>query len=93
LKRWGAFQERVLQPAIAEIQHITGIDVDYVPVKRARRVIGVTLIIGEKQGEAVEEAKKELNNVRTGRKARRTKMVEAIADEKKTLAAKLNPTE
>jgi len=85
LKRWQEFKRRALEPAIAEIQHITGIDVDYVPVKRARKVIGVTLIIGEKQGEAVEEAKKELNNVRTGRKARRMGMVEKITAEKEEL--------
>lgn len=90
LQRWQDFRRHALEPAIAEIQHITGIDVDYVPVKRARKVIGVTLIIGEKQGEAVEEAKKELNNVRTGRKARRTGMVEKIAEEKAALKSKIS---
>jgi len=92
MQRWPDFRRYALDPAIAEINHLTGLDVDYVPVKRGRRVVAITLIVGKKYGEAVEDARKELNNVRTGRKARRTGMVEKIADEKKTLAAKLNPT-
>lgn len=85
MQKWNNFRNFALNPAIAEINHLTGLDVDYLPVKRGRRVVGITLICGKKHGEAVEEARKELNNVRTGRKARRTGMVEKITAEKEEL--------
>lgn len=91
MKTWQNFQNRALEPAIAEINHLSELDVDYKPEKRGRKVIGITLFCGRKTDKAaIDAAHRELNNVRTGRKARRTGMVEKIAEEKAALKSKIS---
>lgn len=79
LDRWQDVKRYVIEPAIAEINHLCGFTVSYLPIKRGRRVIGITLSWAEKSPEDRKEAAKELDRPRTGRKARREKTVEELA--------------
>ena len=80
LRRWPDFKRRVLDPAIAEINHLTGIGVVWEPIKRGRSVVGVRLSSWRKGQDELDTAAAELDRPRIGRKVRRDDLAERIVD-------------
>lgn len=89
LRNWQPFKQFVLEPAIAEINHLTGIGVAWEPIKYARRVVAVRLFSWRKSKEELDAAVTELNRHRAGRKERRTSLAGQIAEERASLRRKL----
>jgi len=89
LPRWQDFKRRALDPAIAEINHLAGFRAGYIPIKRGRKIAGVKLTWGIKDGDELVEAHRELDRPRTGRTARRDGTVECIAMERQRVADSL----
>ena len=82
LARWNAFRERVLEPACAEINQLTGVGVAWEPIKHGRKVMGVRLSTWRKSAAEIAEADAELARHRAGRKERRHELVERIVEER-----------
>ena len=82
LQRWPDFKRYVLEPACAEINHLTGIGVAWEPIKHGRRVMGVRLSTWRKSREELSAASAELARHRAGRKARREELVERLVAER-----------
>ena len=82
LRRWQMFKLKVLEPACAEINHLTGIGVAWEPIKYGRKVVGVRLSTWRKSREEIAEAQAELDRHRAGRKARRDDLVERLDAER-----------
>ena len=82
LRRWPDFKRYVLDPACAEINHLTGIGVAWEPIKRGRKVVGVRLSTWRKGREEIAEAAAELERHRAGRRARREGLVERLDAER-----------
>ena len=80
LRRWQIFKQRVLDPACAEINHLTGIGVAWEPIKRGRKVVGIRLSTWRKSREEIVEAQAELDRHRVGRKARRKARREGLVE-------------
>ncbi len=78
LKRWQDLRRKALEPALSEINHLTGIIAAYVPIKRGRRIAGITLTWGTKAGPQLAAAIKEIDRPKVGRKARREGKVELL---------------
>jgi len=93
LRRWQDFKRRVLEPACAEINHLTGIGIAWEPIKRRRQVVGVRLSTWRKSREELAAAAAELDRHRAGRKARREGLVERLdaerAETRREIQAKL----
>lgn len=87
--RWQDMRRFVLDRAIAEISHLAGFYAAYEPVKRGKRIVGVTLIWGLKDRAGLIEAQRELDRPRVGRIARREELVESIAAERQKIAESL----
>lgn len=81
LTRWQDFSRFALDKAVSEINHLAGFRAGYIPIKRGRKIAGLRLSWGRKDGGELIEAHKELERHRTGRTARRDNKVEAIAQE------------
>ena len=81
--RWPNFQQRVLKPALAELNQLAGFKVGYTPLKNGRKIVGVRLTWGIKDASERVAALKELESSKIGRKARRTGQVELIAQAEK----------
>ncbi|MCB5200845.1 replication initiation protein [Loktanella sp. TSTF-M6] len=94
LGTWKNLRLRALDPAIAEINQLAGFHAGFVPLKRGRRVVGVTLTWGLKDRTARVEALKELDRPKVGRKARRDgsadMIVEAEGRQREALATALS---
>lgn len=80
LRRWQDLKTWALEPALAEVNHLTGIVAGYTPIKRGRHIIGVTLAWGIKGHDDRVEAMKELERPKVGRRARRDGTAETAAD-------------
>lgn len=80
LLRWPDLRRKVLDTAIAEVSHLTGLMVRFEPVKRGKAVTGVKLIWREKSRQQRAEAAKELDRSSVGRAARREGKVEQVID-------------
>jgi hypothetical protein len=89
LPRWQDVKRRALDPAIAEINQLAGFHAAYEPVKRGRRIVGVRLAWGLKDRADLVQTQRELDRPRVGRKARRSGLVESIADERRRIAESL----
>jgi hypothetical protein len=89
LTRWQDMRRFVLDRALAEINHVAGFHASYMPLKQGRRIAGVRLAWGLKDRVELVKAQKELDRPRIGRKARRTGLVETIAQERHRLAESL----
>ncbi len=89
LSRWQDMRRFVLDRAFAEINHLAGFHAAYQPVKRGRRIVGVTLAWCLKDRADLVKATKELDRPRVGRTARRAGLVETIAAERHRLAESL----
>ena len=81
-RRWQDFKRKILEPACAEINQLTGIGVAWEPIKRRRKIVGVRLSTWRKSREEIAEAAAELARHRTGRKARREGLVERLDAER-----------
>lgn len=94
LARWQDLKTWALDPAMAEINQLAGFHAGFVPLKRGRRVVGVTLSWGLKDRTARVEAIKELDRPKVGRKARRDgsadMIVEAEGRQREALATALS---
>ena len=80
LARWQDLKTWAIEPAVAEVSHLSGLHVTYAPLRRGRRITGVNLAWGVKDEAGRVEAMKELDRPKVGRKARRSGTVEAIED-------------
>ena len=92
LTTWQALKEKVLERAIAEVTHLTGLMVRYEPVKRGKAVTGIKLIWREKSKPERKAAAAELDRSSIGRAVRREGMAEQVvqdAAEREEVAAGL----
>ena len=94
LARWQDLKTWALDPAISEINQLAGFHAGFVPLRRGRRIVGVTLSWGLKDRSARVEALKELDRSKVGRKARRDGsadlIVEAEGRQREVLATALS---
>lgn len=84
-QRFGQLNQAVLKAAIDEVNHLCDFSVDISPVKTGRKVTHVNLTWWMKSDDELAEAKAERRRSRIGRKERREKNVEYIADYKTKL--------
>lgn len=80
--RWPDLRRFVLVRAVAEINHLAGFRIGYIPIKRGRNVAAAKLTWGCKDMPELIENRKELDHPRVGRTARREGKVEAVAYER-----------
>jgi hypothetical protein len=78
LKAWIHLRQRALDPAVAEVRQLTGLDVSYTLIKRGRRVAGISLKWSERDREGRSAVARELEGSRVGRRARREGTVEQV---------------
>lgn len=94
LSRWQDLKTWALDPALAEVNQLAGFHAGFVPIKRGRKIVGVTLTWGLKDHAARVEAIKELDRSKVGRKARRQGATETLVEteghERETLALALS---
>lgn len=83
--RWQDLRRFVIEKALSEVNHLAGFTADYIPIKRGRKITGVRLVWGRKEGDELIESFKELDRHRAGRRARRDHNVEVIAEENASL--------
>ena len=78
LTRWQDVKRKALEPAVAEVNQLSGFHVSYRPVKQGRSVTGVhlTWAVHGAQGRAA--VARELETSRVGRKARRDGSTEVV---------------
>lgn len=72
LSRFSNLNQRVVQPAISEINHTSRLTLTATPNKVGRMVASVTITWEEKPQGAKQEARRELARPKVGRKARRS---------------------
>ena len=89
LSRWQDMRRFVLDRALAEINHVAWFHAAYQPLKQGRRVAGVRLAWSLKDRAELVAAQRELDRPRVGRKARRSGLVESIAQERHRMAESL----
>ena len=87
--RWPDLRRFVLDRAVAEINHLAGFRMGYIPIKKGRKITAVKLTWGRKDLPELIEAQKELDRRRIGPIVRREGTAEAIADERAALADSL----
>lgn len=80
LLRWPDLRRKVIELAIDEVSHLTGLAVRYETVKRGRSVAGIKLIWREKAKRDRDKAARELDRSSVGRTARRDGTAEKIID-------------
>lgn len=78
LKSWIHLKQRAIDPAVAEVRQLTGLDVSYTMIKRGRRVAGISLKWAERDREGRAAVARELEASRVGRRARREGTVEQV---------------
>ena len=78
MKAWADLRRFVLEPAIAEVNQLSGLKVAYEVVKRRRAVTAITLSWAQKEGRERAATKRELDGSSVGRRARREQTVEQI---------------
>ena len=76
---FGNLKQKVLKPAIAELNQLAGFRVGFTPLKHGRSIHAVRFTWGVKSQEDRVQAYKELERSRVGRKARRQGKVELVA--------------
>ena len=78
LTTWSNLRVFALEPAIAEMNQLSGFTVSYEPIKRRRSVAAITLSWAPKRGHERAATKRELDGSSVGRRARRKQTVEQI---------------
>ncbi len=81
LPRWNDIRRFALDPAIAEVNQLSGFEVHYEPIKRGRSVTGVRLSWSQRDPSGREAVARELEASRVGRKARREGTAEILVEE------------
>lgn len=81
LTRWQDVKRKALEPAVAEVNQLSGFHVSYEPVKRGRSVMAVRLTWAVHGAQGRAAAARELEASRVGRKARRDGSVEAVVED------------
>lgn len=81
LPRWNDVRRFALDPAIAEVNQLSGFDVTYEPIKRGRSITGVRLFWSQLNAGGREAVARELEASRVGRRARRDGSAETLVDE------------
>lgn len=81
LVAWVHFRQRALDPAIAEVNQLSGLEVSYDVVKTGRKITGILLRWRELDPAGRAAVSRELESARLGRKARRDGTAEKIADD------------
>lgn len=76
---FGNLKQKVLAPAIGEINHLAGFQIGFQPQRHGRSIVAVKLFWGIKGQDARIDALKELERTKVGRKARREGKTELIA--------------
>jgi hypothetical protein len=84
---WSHFRQFSLDPAIEEVNHLAGFTVSYQPIKRGRAVVAIKLSWGKKTAPERKATKRELDNSKIGRKARRAGAVETVVEPPKSVAS------
>lgn len=79
LSEFSNFKLRALDPAVAEVNHLSGLKVEYAVVKTGRKVTAIELSWGEVPASGRAAQVRELENSRVGRKARRDGTAEEVA--------------
>lgn len=79
MERWNDVNRFALKPAIAEINQTSRLTLTATPRKIGRTVASVTIAWEEKPQEAKQDAKRELDRPKVGRKARRDGTAETVA--------------
>lgn len=78
LTRWQDLRRKVIETAIAEVTHLTGLSVRYEAVKRGRSVTAVKLIWREKSKTERDAAAAELDRSSVGRRVRQEGTAEQV---------------
>lgn len=81
LTRWQDVKRKALEPAVAEVNQLSGFHVSYEPVKRGRSVTAVRLTWAVHDARGRTAAARELEASRVGRKARRDGTAEVVVVE------------
>lgn len=81
LNTWPHLRQFALEPAIAEVNQLSGFTVSYEPTKRRRSVAAITLSWTPKGGRERAATKRELDGSSVGRRARRDRTVEQVIAE------------
>ena len=81
LTRWQDVKRKALEPAIAEVNQLSGFHVSYEPVKRGRSVTAVRLTWAVHGAQGRTAAARELEASRVGRKARRDGTAEVVVED------------
>ncbi len=81
LTRWIHLKQKALDPAVAEVNQLSGFEVRYEPIKRGRSITGVSLSWAQRDPEGREAVARELEASRVGRKARREGTAEILVEE------------
>jgi Initiator Replication protein len=81
LKTWQTLKQSVLEPAVAEVNRLCGLNVAYTPIKRGRSVTGIQLTWRVKEQAARDAAAAELDRSSVGLAARRDNKVETVVDD------------
>ena len=87
LDEWSFLRRFALEPAIEEVNHLAGFTVSYQPIKRGRAVVAIKLSWGKKTAPERKATKRELDNSKIGRKARRAGAVETVVEPPKSVAS------
>ncbi len=77
-QRWPDFRRFVTEPAVAEVNQLSQIEVDLSPVKSGRRVTAVRMRWKRKTARGIEASHNELKRHSAGRSARRDGTVETM---------------
>lgn len=81
LKSWSQLRTRALDPAVREVQQLTGLFVSYEPILKGKvMVAGIVLRWGQASPESRAAAVRELEASRVGRKASREGIAERIVE-------------
>lgn len=78
-KSFGEFNKHVLKPAVDEVNALASFRLSVAPVKQAKRVVSVLVMWMPKDLQQLQEADRERDRPRVGRRARITGTVDAIS--------------
>jgi hypothetical protein len=78
--KWDAFRRKAIDPAVAEVNQLSGFLVSYTPIKSGRSFVGITLHWKLAPASDRANAQRELEASRVGRAIRRAGKSENVVD-------------
>lgn len=78
LLKWDALRRKAIDPAVAEVNQLSGFRVDYTPLKKGRSFVGITLHWKLAPASERAQIQRELESSRIGRSARRSGQEEKV---------------